>query len=176
MASEHSTGGPVAQLLRSLAAFLRPPLLRTTTQVLVVVEGPNDIEFLRRISTILHREDPHIPDLADMERKDALVFVPSGGVDLSTGIRFASLGLPEFHLLDRDLPPATQTRQQVAAIVNARPRCCAVVTSKRNLENYLHPQAIFEASGFSIEFTDEDDVPDLIARRANERHNTTALS
>ena len=71
MASEHSTGGPVPQLLRSLAAFLRPPLPRTTTQVLVVVEGPNDIEFLRRISTILHREDPHIPDLADMERKDA---------------------------------------------------------------------------------------------------------
>lgn len=50
--------------------------------MLVVVEGPNDIEFLRRISAILHRDDPRMPDLADMERQFALVFAPTGGVDL----------------------------------------------------------------------------------------------
>ena len=73
-----------------------------------------------------------------MERRLALVFVPSGGVDLSNAFRFAGLNLPEFHILDRDIPPATQTRQQVAAMVNSRPRCHAVITSKRSLENYLH--------------------------------------
>ena len=171
MTSESSTGGPVALLLRSLAAYLRPRLPPPTpARVLVVVEGPNDIEFLRRISAILHRGDPSLPDLADMERRRALVFAPTGGVDLSSAFRFAGLDLPEFHLLDRDVPPATQTRHQVAAMVNSRPRCHAAVTSKRSLENYLHSDSIFEASGFSVAFSDDDDLPELIARRANERH------
>jgi hypothetical protein len=61
------TAGPVAQLLRSLTAFLRPALPRPA-QVLLVVEGPNDIEFLRRISAIQHRDDRRLPDLTDMER------------------------------------------------------------------------------------------------------------
>jgi hypothetical protein len=65
----------------------------------VVIEGPNDIEFLRRISAILHREDSSLPDLADMERRHTLVFAPTGGADLSSAFRFAGLNLPEFHLL-----------------------------------------------------------------------------
>jgi hypothetical protein len=88
--------------------------------VLASVPGPNDIEFLRRISTILHRDDRSVPDLAETEQRHALVYVPSGGVDLSSAFRFAGLGCPEFHLLDRDIPPATQTRQQVAMMVNSR--------------------------------------------------------
>ena len=152
----------LARARRSLTAFLRPPSL-TQPQVLVVVEGPNDIEFLRRISSMLHRDDPRLPDLADMERQGRLVFAPTGGVELSTAFRFAGLGLPEFHLLDRDIPPVTQTRHQIAAMVNSRPRCRAAVTTKRSLENYLHPAAIFEASGFSVAFSDDDDVPGLVA-------------
>ena len=66
-----------------------------------------------------------------------VVFTPTGGVDLTSAFRFAGLGLPEFHLLDRDVPPVTQTRHWVAAMVNLRLRCRAVVTSKRTLENYL---------------------------------------
>lgn len=171
MSSEKSTTNPVAHLFQFLATYLRPALPPPTpARVVVVVEGPNDIEFLRRISATLHRDDPSLPDLAEMERKLSLVFVPAGGIDLSTAFRFASLSLPEFHLLDRDIPPATQTRQQVAAMVNSRPRCRAEVTSKRSLENFLHPAAVFEASGLTVEFGDEDNVPDLIARKANERH------
>jgi hypothetical protein len=170
--SESTLGGPVVRLIRSLAAFLRPGLPRplSAAQVLVVVEGPNDIEFLRRISGILHREEPSLPNLVEMERQLILVFVPTGGVDLSTAFRFAGLGLPEFHLLDKDIPPATQIRQQVAAMVNSRARCHAVVTSKRSLENYLHHAAVLEASGLDIVITDDDNVPELVARKANERH------
>ena len=159
----------LARTARSLAAVVRPPQ-PALPRILVVIEGPNDIEFLRRISAILHREDPSLPDLADMEHRHTLVFAPTGGADLSSAFRFAGLNLPEFHVLDRDLPPATQSRQQVAAMVNSRARCQAVITSKRNLENYLHWDAILEASGISIVFSDEDDVPELIARQMNERH------
>ncbi len=164
--------GPVTWLVRasqSLAALLRPSK-PTRPQVLVVVEGPNDIEFLRRISAMLHRDSARLPDPADRERQGRVVFAPTGGVDLSTGFRYAGLALPEFHLLDRDIPPVTQTRRQIAAMVNSRSRCRAAITSKRSLENYLHPAAIFEASGFSVTFSDDDDLPELVARKADERH------
>ena len=91
-------------------------------------------------------------------------------MDLSTGFRFASLGLREFHLLDKDVPPATQTRQQVAAMVNSRPNCWRRHYSKRSLENDLHPAAIFEASGIQVAFSDDDNVAELVARHANVSH------
>ncbi len=50
--------------------------------------------------------------------------------------------------------------------MNRRPGCRAVVTSKRTLENYLHPAAIREAGGVEIDFGDDDAVADLIARQA----------
>lgn len=158
--------------VQSLVAFRRRPSLiwatSTPQKVLVVVEGPNDVEFLRRISVILHREDARVPDLAEMERRRALVFVPAGGADSTSAFRFAALRLPEFHLLDRDMPPATEARQWVAAMVNSRRGCRAVVMSKRSLENYLAPIAVLEASGISIAISDDDNVPELVARRAHE--------
>lgn len=41
---------------------------------------------------------------------------------------------------------------------------CAFVTRKRALENYLHPQCLFEARGIEVAFGDDDDVPDLVAQ------------
>jgi hypothetical protein len=52
--------------------------------------------------------------------------LPAGGGDrLSWAARMAALGLPEFHLLDREIPPATEQRQQAAAIVNEQTNCRA---------------------------------------------------
>ena len=172
--SDRPRSGLIAQLLRgarSLLAFpMTAPAAPPQPRVLVVVEGQNDIQFLRRISAILHRADPSVPDLADMERQHVLMFMPSGGSDLSSAFRLVGFRLPEFHILDRDVPPATESRQRVAAMVNSRPGCRAEITSKRSLENYLHSAAIFEASGISVEFSDEDNVAELVARRAHEAH------
>jgi hypothetical protein len=57
----------------------------------------------------------------------------------------------------------------LAAIINWRPRCRAVLTTLRTLENYIHPDAIFEVSGLRVEFSDDDDVADLVARQTYER-------
>ena len=134
-------------------------------KVLVLVEGPNDIQFLRRISAILHADDPAIPDLAYMERRHELIFVPFGGGDLRLWtFRLAGLGSPEFHLYDRDMPPHTASRQEAVDIVSLRPKCRAVLTKKRHLENYLHPRAVCEASGIHADFSDEDYVADILAR------------
>ena len=144
--------------------------LRSASQddlkLLVVVEGVHDIEFLRRISAMLHAHESELPDLGAMEHRGELIFVPFGGADLKLWThRLGPLGKPEFHLYDREEPPETELRRQLADSVNRRPGCRAVLTSKRTLENYLHPAAIREAGGVDIDFGDDDAVADLIARQ-----------
>jgi len=131
----------------------------------MVVEGLNDVEFLRRISLMLHASDSHLPNLAEMESQGTLIFVPFGGGHVRAWAdRLAPLARPEFHLYDHELPPETELRQQAADTVNRRPRCQAVLTKKRSLENYLHPDALFAAGGIHVQFDDFDRVAELTAR------------
>ena len=98
--------------------------------------------------------------------------LPIGGGDLlAWAARMAALGLPEFHLLDREMPPATDRRQQAVEIVNQRPNCRAHLTRKRAIENYLHPRAVEEVSMLDLNFGDEEDVADLVARACFERQD-----
>ena len=138
----------------------------TDSPVLLLVEGRNDAEFLRRASAILHIADEGLPDLGDLERRGQVTFVPLGGGDLlGWTYRLAGMGGAEFHVYDREDSPATELRYEAARIVNLRPRCRAFVTSKRSLENYLTSRAIFAASGIEVTFGDDDDVADLVAQR-----------
>jgi len=141
------------------------PGATTRVKLLVLVEGTNDIEFLRRLGHLLHQDDPRLPDLANMEFLGELVFVPFGGGDVRAwSNRLAPLGLPELHLYDAELAPETASRIHSAAIVNQRPNCRAFVTTKRCLENYLAPAALWDARGIHIQFGDHDDVAELAAR------------
>jgi hypothetical protein len=128
--------------------------------LLASVEGLHDAEFLRRISRMIHTERPDPPDLTELECRGELIFVPMGGGNLAHWTqRFAVLGKAEFHLLDRETPPETFLRQALARRAHARRRCRAFVTLKRALENYLHPDAIFEARGLRLEVRDQGHVP-----------------
>ena len=110
---------------------------------------------------MLHAVEPTLPDLADVERRRELMFVL--GTDTPPwGFRVTGLGRPEFHLYDHDLPPVTESRQRVANVVNWRPGYCAVLTPKRSLENYLHSDAVFKASGVRVAVSD-DNVADVVA-------------
>jgi hypothetical protein len=153
-----------------------PPLHSTLTcsfnsesdlrPLLLIVEGRHDVEFLRRLSARLSRDDASLPDLGAWERDGRLIFIPFGGGDvLAWSNRFAPLACHEFHLFDREIAPETAIRRKAVASVNARPRCHAVLTSKRSLENYLHPAAIVLAGGPVCEFDDETSVPDCVARQ-----------
>ena len=145
---------------------------RSQASVLVVVEGPNDIEFPRRISRILHVDDVSIPDLNELEAMGELVFVPFGGGCLHYwSYRLAPLAWPEFHLYDRELPPETRLRKQAAAAVNSRAGCRAAVTSKRSLENYLSPAAIRDAKGITVEFSEDDSVAEVVTRASLPSHS-----
>ena len=146
------------------AAIQRPP--SASVKLLCVVEGANDIEFLVRISRIIATARPGIPDLASLQKTGELAILPRGGGDLLFWAdRLAPLGAKQFHLSDREIEPECHSRQQAVRMLNRRAGCRAAVTRKRTLENYLHPAAIFEARGVDVEFHDQDDVAEVVARR-----------
>jgi hypothetical protein len=140
------------------------PLPVNPAGVLVVVEGTNDAEFLRRISRVLNRRDLAVPDLNQLEVDGRLTFMTASAFPVSIP---ALLG-KQFHLYDREVPPISDERHRLAEALNRQPSCKAVLTSKRAMENYLHYEAIREASGLRVSFGDLDDVAELAARASLE--------
>ena len=139
-------------------------------RILLVVEGTNDIEFLRRISMLLYESDDTLPHLVEMEQRGELVFVPFGGGSVHAWThRLAPLGKPEFHLYDHELPPETDLRREAADAVNRRPNCRAVLTRKRSLENYLHATAITAAGDVDVTFDDFDPAAEFAAKSLYQR-------
>ena len=138
-------------------------------QVLVFVEGPNDIEFFERIATLLK---PTMADVVDFINDKRVALVPLGGSSLKQWVEkhyLRNLGLPQVHIYDRDdaTPPKYQKELDE---VNARnDKSWAVMTTKRELENYLHVDAIAEGlNGIAVNFTGTCDVPLIVAQSVHE--------
>lgn len=96
-----------------------------------------------------------------------------GGSNLTLwASRLSPFNRPEFHICDRDNePPANPKYQAHINAINGRNGCTAIATSKRELENYIHHEAIVEAyaeQNIEIElagsFAPFDDVPTLKAQ------------
>ena len=101
-----------------------------------------------------------------------MIFVPLGGSSLALWAnRLQALNRPEIHICDRDNPPPNDPKYQAHIDnVNARENCRAFCTTKKEMENYIHPRAIFAAyaaNGCKIElpeaFGDFDNVPLVVA-------------
>lgn len=135
--------------------------------LLILLEGANDLEFLVRNASRLHLSSSSVPNLHQLQADGRVALVPLGGGDPATTWpdRLRALELPEFHLYDREQVPETEVRRRAVARVNTRHGCCAALTGKRCLENYLHPQAIAAAGGIELAFGDDDPVSMLLARR-----------
>jgi predicted ATPase len=131
-------------------------------QVIVCVEGPNDIAFFKNLSALLLDEGYIAPDF---ENDPRIVILPLGGDTLRDWVNchyLKNIGKPEVHIYDRDdqNPPKYQ---ETCDAVNARcDGSIAFITSKREAENYLHPDAIQEALNISVTYTDDCDVPSLV--------------
>jgi putative ATP-dependent endonuclease of OLD family len=136
-------------------------------RVFVGVEGPNDIEFLSRISALLPVVEADVPNLRAAEQAGTLVYIPMGGSTLELWTnRLQGLAIPEIHIMDRDnAPPALPKYQAAADRVNARgDAAVAFTTSCREMENLLHCDAILEEFGHAPAFIQAfDDVPALVA-------------
>jgi hypothetical protein len=133
--------------------------------VLAVVEGKHDIEFLKRISQVLHGQDEHLPDLGTLEAEARLVFIPTGGEPQAWATRLAALPQPQFFLIDREAAPTSTEREALARTLNQQAGRVAHLTSKRASENYLHSAAVLKATGMMVEVDDVSNVPDLLASK-----------
>ncbi len=148
-------------------------------KLFIAVEGPHDISFLSEMSKVLNNSDPNLPNLPMLELDGKLIFVPMGGSCLAMWAdRLSEIGRPEIHICDRDNEPPTQPKYEGhIEEINARDGCVAFCTEKREMENYIHPDAIkeaYEKNGMTIElpdsFNDFDDVPKIVAQAV---HNSS---
>ena len=149
-------------------------------KIFIGVEGPHDIAFLKGISRILIAAGEEVCDLEKLEIDGELIFVPLGGSNLALwASRLAPFNRPEFHICDRDnSPPSLPKYADHMDAVNARAGCQAVATQKRELESYLHHEAISEAYAinqiniaFAAPFSDFDDVPKIVAQAVHEANS-----
>jgi len=152
---------------------------RAPHRVWVVVEDAHAVEFLKRISRVLAQGDATLPDLGQWSLEGTVAFIADNAVS-KPALTNSSVGeLKEFHLLTREIESITVQRGALARTVNSRPNCLALVTSKRALENYLHPDAICRARGVRIDFGDFDDVLEAAAAatfQADDGRRWTSLS
>lgn len=143
-------------------------------QVLLLVEGPHDIEFLSAISKILHSNDATVPDL---ESEPRVLMLPLGGGNLKHGVGrnyLKALNKPEVHFYDRDEDAQKPKYRDEASQVNARrDGSWAVITKKREAENYLHADAIREALEIEVTFGPDDDVPLIVAKALHAKNGST---
>jgi len=149
-------------------------------KVFVGVEGPNDIEYLNRISSNLAEHEDDIKDLQEAEINGALIYIPMGGSTLELWTnRLEGLEIPEVHILDRDNPPPEPAKYQAAADrVNDRgANCCSFITNRREMENYIHYESINEEFGIALPgaFRDFDNVPTLVARAIHDGSESTTV-
>jgi len=139
-------------------------------RVFVCVEGPNDAALLKSIARILWKEGD--PVSFDPDNAPKIVFLPLGGSTLRDWVNshyLKPLRRPEIHIYDRgcDNPPKYQA--QVDEINQRNDGSRAFLTQKREAENYLHPDAVREVLGVDVAFSDDDDVPELVARATHEQ-------
>jgi putative ATP-dependent endonuclease of OLD family len=148
-----------------------------SVKLFIGVEGPTDMLFLRELTCALRSEGQTIPDLEKLEIEGKIIFIPLGGSTLAFWTsRLANLNRPEFHLCDRDVaPPMPPKYEAHVTLVNQRLNCRARSTRKKEVENYLHKDAIIAAYseiGIAINiptnFNDFDDVPNQVARLVHE--------
>ncbi|MDT4811439.1 AAA ATPase domain protein [compost metagenome] len=121
-------------------------------QALLCVEGPNDVACLKALSKALHTADATIPNLDADER---IAFVVLGGATLQHWVNqhyLRTLNKPEVHIYDGDVQ---DYRDSVAQVNQRTDGSWGVVTSKHEIESYLHPAAIAQAFGVQIVVTDQ---------------------
>lgn len=154
-----------AEVLRDVADQLGV-LPDKRAAVLLYVEGPNDVVFLGHMARLFRADgDTAVPDIQSDPR---VAFVVTSGGNLRHWVNeqyLANLGLPELHIYDRDMETPPKYGSFVER-VNARGgKHWARLTSKREMENYLHSDAVAKAMQVTVMFTDACDVPAIVAEK-----------
>lgn len=164
----------IDRIIETLGALPDP---KNKVKVLIFVEGENDINALIGLSKILNAADDNIINL---ENNDAVAFIPTGGSQLKFYIEKKYLdGLlqSQVHIYDSDIPAYVQSVENLNAEgVDTK---IGFNTTKIELENYLHHEAIIECYrdlNINItltEITDAEDVPENVAIAVHQETSDT---
>lgn len=161
---ETGTDGVIARIANSLGVLpdITPPLAPyRSIRLIVCVEGVNDILFFQTLTATLHETNPEIKPILSCPD---IMILPMGGSSLQEWVNhnyLRKLGIPEYHIYDSDCSNAHQ--QECDAVNQRNDGSSARMTSKREMENYIHPKAIREVYGIDFEIDDETDVPRVIS-------------
>jgi len=142
--------------------------------VFVCVEGPNDVAFLKNIAKVILTAGEDVG--FDPDNTPEIVFLPLGGSTLRDWVNshyLKSLGRPEIHIYDRGTDSPPKYIAQANKINQRNDGSKAFLTRKREAENYLHPDVIREVMGVEIEVTDDNDVPEIVAKAVHELEEET---
>lgn len=124
-------------------------------KLIICVEGPTDVIALKAFSKCLRERDSSVIDL---ENDPRVLIVPLGGSTLKYWVELnylKNLQCPEFHIYDNDV----RTYQTSIEGVNRRANgSYGTLTKKYEIENYLHPDAIYNFYEIRIN-TNEQGVP-----------------
>ncbi len=164
----------IDRIIDTLGALPDP---KNKVKVLIFVEGENDINGLINYSKLLNNHDTSIINL---ENNESVAFIPTGGSQLKYYIEkkyLDGLTQSQVHIYDSDIASYVQAVADLNAENN--PLKIGYNTSKPELENYLHPDAInecYQDLNISInlsEILDTDDVPEKVAIAIHEEVSDT---
>jgi len=160
---EEGTDAAYRKIAKTLGVL--PDPLGTLVKVLLCVEGPHDIAFLKNITPVVKNINPNLPDLLNDPR---IAIFPLGGGTLKDWVNnnyLKGLGIPEFHIYDRDDQNNPQYQQAANDVIARGGKNYAVLTVKREMENYIHHDVINRVIQIAISpYSDFDDVPMLVAQ------------
>lgn len=163
--SSNADESVLEKIAETLGVFASP--INRGVKVAVFVEGPNDLSILKILSSIIARKNPQIVDLSN---SDDVVIIPCGGDTLRGWVEnqyLKQLNVPEIHIYDRDIVEEGNEPKYEKWCKKVRERndgSVAYLTTKREIENYIHPDAIKAFYGLTeLVFGPNDDVPNLVA-------------
>lgn len=147
-----------------------------SVKLLVCLEGVNDVAFWFGLSAILNRVDA--AKYPCLETSPYVVVLGMGGGNLQHWVEYnylKKLGLPEAHFYDRDLGDQTKHYDKMCELVrNRKDKSTAKRTKKREIENYIHIDAITPEYSFNVtkNWGDDDDVAMCLAEQwhANQKN------
>lgn len=146
------------------------------TKLVICVEGEHDINFLKNINQNI----PEFKSIIDLEEKQISI-IPMIGGNLKNWVErnyLKNTNVIEFHIYDSDSNSGKNTEQykkQVNEINNRLDKSCAVLTKKKELENYI-PREIYctffkDVDCNSISDWDNADLPDFFASKTKRKQS-----
>jgi hypothetical protein len=129
----------------------------------VCVEGKNDIAFLENISEVI----PDLKRIVDLKNDERIIKLPMGGSTLQFWVNnnyLKKLNLAQIHIYDSDKghpDKENQYQKWVDKIMALGGKNFGCLTSKREFENYIHPEIIRSTYNLDLKYSESWDITDI---------------